>query len=119
MSTRSDDSNELDGESGGGLSRREMLTRGAVAAGTAGVMWAAPTIQGLSIRPDFAAAASGPCSGPRQFNVPLGNTTDFAFDFDASIGCATFRTHWHQHIDSPGDFASPSTGNLTADKVSG
>ena len=44
-------------------------------AGTAGVVWAAPTIQGLSIRPDFAAAASGPCSGARVFNVPLPTDT--------------------------------------------
>src|SRR5207253_3062 len=71
------------------------------------------------IRPDFAAAASGPCSGPRQFDVPLGNNTDFSFDNTTSIGCGTFKTHWRQDIDQTGDFSNPTTGDLQADKVSG
>lgn len=41
------------------ISRREALRRVAVAGAAAGAVWAAPRIEGMSIAPDYAAAASG------------------------------------------------------------
>lgn len=45
-------------------SRRDFLRKTAVATGVTAATWAAPNIQGLSLRPDYAAAAScSPASG--------------------------------------------------------
>jgi len=45
------------------LDRRSVLKKAAVGAAVAGTVWNAPRIDGLSIRPDYAAAAStAPCS---------------------------------------------------------
>ncbi len=40
--------------------RRELLKKSAAGAGAVGVAWAAPRVEGLSLRPDYAAAQSGP-----------------------------------------------------------
>lgn len=40
------------------MDRRAALKKAAVAAGTAGAVWAAPRIEGLSITPDYAAAGT-------------------------------------------------------------
>ena len=40
-------------------SRRDLLRKSAAAAGVAGVVWSAPRVEGLSLRPDYAAAQSG------------------------------------------------------------
>src|SRR3954453_8492973 len=103
MTTDDHGSDNLD--AGGGvdrIGRRELLGKGAAAVGAAGVAWAAPTIQGLSIRPDFAAAASGPCAGRHTFDLPLGDSTQFTFDSTKDFGCSPFKTHWIQTIDSDG-----------------
>lgn len=64
---------------GEGIDRREALKKAAVAAGAAGVVWAAPVIEGLSVRPDFAAAASqGGGGGLFTFDVPLPANTFFS-----------------------------------------
>lgn len=56
-------------------SRRDLLRKGAVAAGVTAATWAAPSIQGLSLRQDYAAAAS--CS-PATGNAAW-----------SSVGCGT------------------------------
>ncbi|MFN8038102.1 MAG: hypothetical protein U0Q07_02730 [Acidimicrobiales bacterium] len=55
------------------LDRRKLLTRGALAAGVAGAVWAAPKVEGLSLRPDYAAAATNNPNQPGAFvfNQPL------------------------------------------------
>lgn len=40
-------------------SRRALLKKSVAAAGAAGVVWSAPRVEGLSLRPDYAAAQSG------------------------------------------------------------
>ena len=40
-------------------SRRDLLKKSVAAAGVAGVVWSAPRVEGLSLRPDYAAAQSG------------------------------------------------------------
>ncbi len=54
-------------------SRREMLRKSAALGTAGGVVWAAPRIEGLSLRPDYAAAqsvAEGPCAG-KCFDVTI------------------------------------------------
>lgn len=43
----------------GALGRREAIKRAAVGAATAGLVWSAPRVEGLSLRPAYAAASSG------------------------------------------------------------
>src|SRR5207302_10969337 len=45
------------------VGRRDVLKKGAVGVAATGIAWAAPTIQGLTARPDYAAAASAGCRG--------------------------------------------------------
>jgi hypothetical protein len=58
------------------LDRRDLLKKGAVGVGVVGVVWAAPHIQRLSLRPDYASAASvtKPCTGDFTFDVALPGT---------------------------------------------
>jgi hypothetical protein len=77
------------------VGRRDAIKRGAVGAGVMGVVWAAPAIQGLSLRPDYAAAASG--------SVTAHCTADYKSD--QTLGC-TFIT---------GDAANSQSGHQTAD----
>lgn len=49
------------------LDRRKLLKRGAFAAGVAGAAWAAPRVEGLSLRPDYAAAATNNPNQPGTF----------------------------------------------------
>ena len=44
-------------------SRRDLLKKGAVGATVAGVVWQAPKVRGLSLRPDYAAAGTDSCVG--------------------------------------------------------
>ena len=41
------------------MDRRQVIAKGAAAAVAAGVVWSAPRVEGLSIRPSYAAAGSG------------------------------------------------------------
>lgn len=43
-----------------GINRREAIRKTAIGAATAGVIWSAPQVKGLHLRPAYAAAASGP-----------------------------------------------------------
>lgn len=71
----------------GNVSRRDALKRGAVGAAVAGAVWNAPQMKGLSIRPRYAAAASGGATtgsstvGPTMIpdNDPVGIDTPVAF----------------------------------------
>lgn len=64
---REDDEGGPTGPDAGG--RRGLLKKAAVGAATAGVVWTAPRIEGLSLRPDYAAAQSA-----------VGATFDIAID---------------------------------------
>ncbi len=70
-----------EGEAGSekpGFDRRDLLKKGAIGAGAAGVVWAAPKIEGLSLRPDYASAGtSGP--GNDTPNIP----SDLQFDHNS------------------------------------
>ena len=52
------------------IGRREAIKKGAIGAAAAGVVWSAPRIEGLNLRPNYAAAASG-AGGPFNFTIQL------------------------------------------------
>jgi hypothetical protein len=60
------------------ISRRDALKKGAIGAGVIGVVWSAPVIEGLAIRPAYGAVASGQqsphCTADVSSNVQLGCT---------------------------------------------
>jgi hypothetical protein len=58
------------------IDRRDLLKKGVLGVGVAGVVWAAPHIDRLSLRPDYASAASvtKACSGDFTFDAPLPGT---------------------------------------------
>ncbi len=53
--------------------RRELLKKSAVAAGVVGVAWSAPRVEGLSLRPDYAAAQSGQVCSAYQIRPGTGS----------------------------------------------
>ena len=53
------------------VSRRDALRKGAAAAAVTGVAWSAPRIEGLSLRPDYAAAQTQTCS---SFSITMTGT---------------------------------------------
>ena len=69
--------------------RRDVLRKGAVAAGVAGVAWSAPRVEGLSLRPNYAAAQSAPVCA--DFGLTA-NRTSVRPDF-ASYGGEGDLTH--------------------------
>ncbi|MBI2704887.1 MAG: hypothetical protein HYX32_06310 [Actinobacteria bacterium] len=73
-----------------GVDRRDLLRKTVVGAGVAGLVWSAPRIEGLSVRPDYAAAASHPTD------------TDPSQPFDQSFPMDTTGT--------PGPYTQPGNG---------
>ena len=61
-----------------GFDRRNLMKKGAAAVGAAGVVWAAPKIEGLSLRPDYASAGT---RGPGN-DTPVGGQN---YTFDAAF----------------------------------
>ncbi len=88
------------------MGRRDVLKKGAVGAGVAGVVWAAPEIIGLSTSPAYAAASSHsvsnqPCSGDANFAIKIPCPPDGHLSKDlviASGNCPpqviTVDSHW-------------------------
>ncbi len=74
-------------DSDGAMHRRAMMKKAAASAGVAAGVWVAPRIEGLTLRPDYAAAGTvrgnfsfvrnNPLQGNQSFNVPspTGNET--------------------------------------------
>jgi len=60
------DSSEGASDEATGLDRRNLLRKSVIGAGVAGLVWSAPRIDGLSVRPDYAAAATGGNTDPSQ-----------------------------------------------------
>jgi hypothetical protein len=90
-------------------SRRDLLTKAAVGAGVTGLAWMAPRIEGLSLRPDYAAAQSGSSdpgdgTGPQPFSVSrdIGNQPDGVDTRDLSAGVDATLT-WLTVSDFVGD----------------
>jgi hypothetical protein len=118
-----DENIDVESESGS-IDRRTLLRRSAIGAGATGVMWAAPNLTRLSLRPDYAAAASGPaCKGAFTATVSLAfggpNSTTSSDDTLASCGLKA-------HTDAEwGDAAlvfspdNPATVVITVDKTAG
>jgi len=52
-------------------SRRDAIKKAAAAAATAGVVWTAPRIEGLSLRPNYAAASSVAVNWTGTITMPL------------------------------------------------
>ncbi len=72
---------EDDGGEAARLKRREAMRRAAGAAAVAGATWSAPRVEGLSILPDYAAAATG--TGSFTFLI---RTADAAPTYYDSVG---------------------------------
>lgn len=64
--------------------RRALLKKSAVGAAAAGVVWTAPRIEGLSLRPSYAAASSAGLSSA-SFSV-VGNSSVFLVSRTAPLG---------------------------------
>jgi hypothetical protein len=102
----------------GSFDRRSALKKAGVAAGAAGVVWSAPKITGLSLRPDYASAAT---TGPGPDNVGPGNFTfnsvlpggpTYQSDVTFPLG-GGLKLHLDSHIDLGG------VVQFTETKVSG
>lgn len=119
-------SNEQQGDAETGdaerLKRREAMRRAAAGAAVAGAAWAAPKVEGLSVLPDYAAAATG--TGSFTFTT---RTADAAPTYYDSVGddvpaCeGSGGSHWNvRSPDNPGS-TSINAGNTngTARSVTG
>ena len=62
------------------IGRRDAIKKTAVGAAAAGVVWSAPRIEGLSLRPIYAAAASG-AGGPFNFDIGISSTGGAALSY--------------------------------------
>lgn len=88
------------------MDRRAVLKKGAVGAGMAGVIWAAPEIVGLATSPAYASASSSrtisnaPCTADLVFDlsIPCPPGGHGVKDFPATGNCpdqkVTVDTHW-------------------------
>ncbi|MEM7091570.1 MAG: hypothetical protein AAF567_01100 [Actinomycetota bacterium] len=65
------------------VNRRDMIKKTAAGAAIAGVVWSAPKIEGLSLRPNYAAAGSG---GPFNASVSVMGTGTFSAAFNGGAG---------------------------------
>src|SRR5207244_411428 len=108
MADRLDDGTDLEQDEGT-IGRRDVLKRSAVGAAAAGIVWAAPTITGLSVRPDYAAAASpGTCQGTFGANadVPHG-TPDSTTTSDSKTAACGTRAHTTAASGRPAPISDP------------
>jgi hypothetical protein len=69
------------GDDARSISRRSALKKAAAAASVAGVVWAAPAVEGLSIIPDYTAAALSSVHG-LTVNVKFGDTNGPTYSGD-------------------------------------
>jgi hypothetical protein len=97
------------------MARRDLLKKGAMGAGVAGVVWTSPEILGLVTRPAYAAASSAPssdsgppsnvsnvaCTGDIGFNIKIPCPPDGHFTKDVVIAggncptqVITVDSHW-------------------------
>jgi hypothetical protein len=110
---------EQDGDSR--IGRRDALKKAAVGAGVAGIVWSAPKIADLSLAPDFAAAASGGCSGTFTIDVPLPGdrdstdpSTPLDSDFTTNKTCGKLVFHIDSKYD--GSLTDGLTRHVTISK---
>lgn len=108
-----------------GIDRRAAIKKGVAGAVAAGVVWSAPKIEGLSLRPNYAAASSAG-GGPGQFtvNIPIpAGTFDTTIDApgidginivrsDSGSADIDFRAGGQPFLNLGDQFAIPSA-NLT------
>lgn len=64
-------SNDIHNADDGAIDRRTAIKKAALGAATAGVVWTAPRIEGLTLRPNYAAAGSA-CAGSSAVAVITG-----------------------------------------------
>lgn len=64
------------------MARRDLLKKGALGAGVAGVVWTSPEIVGLATRPAYAAASSAPAGGN---GPPTNNVSNVACSGDVTF----------------------------------
>lgn len=84
-----------------GIDRRAAIKKGVIGSAIVGVAWSAPKVEGLSLRPDYASAASGPGTFTLTFNA-YGNLPGPAGD----CGGGTYATANLQMSAINGQFAS-------------
>jgi hypothetical protein len=75
---------------GAGMDRRAAIKKGIVGSAIAGVVWSAPRVEGLSLRPDYAEALS---NNNTKFVNLVYNGGDFHFSKDSSCGAGTFHVN--------------------------
>lgn len=85
--TESDDGNETTDPAR--VARRDALRKAAVAAGAAGAVWAAPKVEGLSLAPSYAAAATA--TAPHEVIITIGTSGD---ENNVGSGCNPGNHHW-------------------------
>lgn len=104
------------------IARREAMRKAAIGAAVTGAVWASPKVEGLSVLPDYAAAATG--TGSFTFRT---RTADAAPTYYDSVGdeipaCpGSGGSHWNVRTpDNPGN-TSINSGNTngTARSVTG
>ena len=71
------------------MNRRAMLKKAAVGASAAGLVWSAPRVEGLSLRPNYAAAASGAVTSV-VFDLRF-NSTSVTGTLDKPLGNGNVR----------------------------
>ena len=107
------------------IARRELMRKAAIGAAVSGAVWAAPSVEGLSLVPDYAAAATG--TGAFTFTV---RTTDAENNYyvptnsagDETPACSgSDGSYWNvQSPDNPGNTSiNPGITNGTARFVTG
>jgi hypothetical protein len=103
---------ELTGATGGGVDRRELLKRGAVAG--AALVWAVPTVETLT-QTGAAAASAAPCQGLIDTQWPdwcLGAPTTFRAGAPEGVYLWFGANVWNMRVTHPGHQVELFTGTI-------
>jgi hypothetical protein len=105
--SESDDAVGPDEQDLTGIDRRNLMRKAALGAAVTGAVWAAPKIEGLSLRPDYASAGStggggdNPAPALFDFKVQLSSGAAFTQDTSFPVG-AGFGIKLSQTADAGG-----------------
>ncbi|MEM7091665.1 MAG: hypothetical protein AAF567_01585 [Actinomycetota bacterium] len=95
-------------------SRRELIVKSAAAATVAGVVWSAPRIEGLSLRPSYASASSGG-SGQFIYNSSLGQSNYSATGSPCCLGSGSFKLNGSASVMAAADPSGASLAFIGGD----
>jgi len=110
----------VDNEREPAVSRREAIKKAAIGAGAAGLVWSAPKIEGLSLRPSYAAAMSVVGTELVTLQVVAGNFNDATTSFvctngelRVNFGISSGAPMSAFNVNGLAEFAPPFTGTIT------